>query len=252
MRTIDYPREGEEPRLRTLWTAAFGEEGFWRTFLTGVFRRDHCRCVYADGEIAAALYWFDCSLGEKKLAYLYAVATDEKYRQRGMCRSLLQNTHDLLRQQGYAAAVLVPEGERLRGMYAKMGYTDCGTVETFSCDSGGAAPNLRRIDGTEYGIARRNMLPEGSVLQEGDNLTHLAAMAELWAGDSILLSAYRVGENLHVQEYLGNASAAPGVVRTLGCARGFFRMSGGKEPFAMICPLNGEKTEFSYFGLAFD
>ncbi len=68
----------------------------------------------------------------------------------------------------------------------------------------------------------------------------------------MLLAAYRAGENLHMQEYLGDAAAAPGIVKMFGCNRGYIRMSGGKEPFAMICPLNGEKTEFSYFGLAFD
>lgn len=248
---IDYLCSRELPQLRRLWTDAFGEPEFWDCFLEGVFRVDHCRRVLINGELAAALYWFDCALGEKKLAYLYAVATDEKYRHRGLCRRLLQNTHDLLRQQGYAAAVLVPAKDELRVMYRKMGYADCGSVRSFTCCAGGEETQLRPIDADTYGALRRELLPQNSVLQEGDSLTHLASMAQLWAGEGMLLSAHREGEKLLVQEYLGDAAAAPGIVKTLGCTEGKFRMPGGSEAFAMVYPLGETVVDFSYFGLCF-
>jgi hypothetical protein len=67
------------PALRGLWKEAFGDSDdfldmFWRT----AFSYDRCRCVTVDGEVAAALYWFDCECRGERVAYIYAVATAKK------------------------------------------------------------------------------------------------------------------------------------------------------------------------------
>ena len=78
---IDYPAENAIPQLRGLWKEAFGDEdAFLDAFFATGFSPDRCRCVTVDGQLAAALYWFDCSWEEKPLAYLYAVATGKAYR----------------------------------------------------------------------------------------------------------------------------------------------------------------------------
>ena len=99
-----------------------------------------------EGEIAAALYWFDCDLPHwasptefsvRKLAYLYAVATAKAHQGQGLCRALMENTHEHLRQLGYDGCILSPQSEGLFTMYGKLGYTTCGHILEFSCSAAG-------------------------------------------------------------------------------------------------------------------
>ena len=134
--TIDYPSENAIPQLRSLWKEAFGDEdSFLDVFFGTGFSPDRCRCIPLNGEIAAALYWFDCSWEGGPLAYLYAVATCKQYRGQGLCRKLMANTHEHLKYLGYTGAVLVPGEPSLFDFYSNMGYTAFGSVEDFSCRS---------------------------------------------------------------------------------------------------------------------
>ena len=69
---IDYPSPDQLDGLQALWQEAFGDDdAFVEQFYTYGFAPDRCRCLTVDGQIAAALYWFDCSYQGKPLAYLY-------------------------------------------------------------------------------------------------------------------------------------------------------------------------------------
>ena len=84
---IDCPTPASVPALRQLWKAAFGDtEGFLDCFFDTAFSPHRCRCVTVDGEIAAALYWFDVTCREQPMAYIYAVATHPDHRGRGRGR----------------------------------------------------------------------------------------------------------------------------------------------------------------------
>lgn len=247
---IDHPTPGDIPALRRLWTAAFGDTG---EFLDGFFNTGYaphrCLCLYENGVLAAALYWFDCHVQDKKAAYLYAVATDTVYRGRGFCRELMAKTHALLRQRGYALALLVPGSESLRKMYETMGYLPCTRVREFSCDAGGETLSLTEVSPTEFARLRRELLPPGGVVQEGENLEFLRTCARLCAGDGCLLAADGDGR---IVELLGDAALAPRILQTLGKSRGSFRTPGEDTPFAMALPLVDGAPLPAYFGLAFD
>lgn len=249
---IDRPTPEQLPQLRALWTEAFGEPDFWDTFLANVFSAEYCRCVSVSGTVAAALYWFECSLGDTKMAYLYAVATGAEHRHRGFCRRLMEHTREYLQSQGYDGLLLVPEDENLRSMYRNMGYTDCTSVSEFTCAAGETSVPIRALTRAEYGAARRRLLPVGGVIQEDCNLHHLETMASFWVGEDFLLAASVEHGHLLGRELLGNPSRATGIVKTLNCGSGFFRTPGAEKPFAMFYNLtkNGKIPE--YFGLAFD
>lgn len=249
---IDKPTPEQLDGLRTLWVEAFGEPRFWDAFFAEVFSADHCRCLSEDGVVAAALYWLDCELSGRKLAYLYAVATRRVYRHRGLCHRLMADTHSHLREAGYSGTLLVPEHPPLRQLYAQLGYRDCTAICEFACDAGPEAIPLRRIDRAEYAARRRALLPPGGVTQEGGNLSLLTLSAGLWAGDGLLFAASQEGGTLLVPELLGDPSAAPAIVRALGCTRGQFRAPGTQTPFAMFRPLEENAPSPGYFGLAFD
>lgn len=249
---IEFPTGEQLPQLRALWQLAFGDsDAFLDKFFGAAYSPKRCRCVLEGGQVAAALYWFDAEFAGQKLAYLYAVATHPDYRNRGLCRVLLEDTHSLLTAQGYAAALLMPEGAALRQMYAKMGYRDCCTVSEFDCAAGDAVA-MRTVSRTEYARLRRDYLPKGGVIQEGENLSYLESYASLYAGSDYLLAAMPDGGQLWGIELLGNRQAAPGILAALGYEKGHFRTPGDDKPFAMFRPLTENAKAPSYFGLVFD
>lgn len=249
---IDFPRPDQVPQLRRLWQLAFGDSvAFIDQFFQTGYAPERCRCVTVDGQAAAALYWFDVSCEGQKMAYIYAVATHPDCRGKGLCRALMEDTHALLVSQGYAAGLLVPDGDSLRRMYAKLGYRDCSNVSEFTCAAGEAVP-VRAVAVEEYAALRRKLLPDGGVVQEGENLSYLENYARFYAGTDFLLAAVPDGEALYGAELLGNRDAAPGILRALGYASGRFRSPGDDVAFAMFRPLIPDAKPPRYLGLAFD
>lgn len=248
---IDYPLPEQLDSLKALWQEAFGDDdAFLEHFYTYGFAPDRCRCLSVDGQIAAALYWFDCSYHGKPLAYLYGVATAKAHRGKGLCRTLAENTHSHLKYLGYAGEILVPAEDGLFQMYKKMGYDLCSSVSEFTCQAGNTPVSLRQIDGEEYCRLRREFIPENGVLQEGDNLNFLQTLADFYAGEDFLTTVYR-GEKCIVPELLGNTDAAPGILAALHKSKGQFRTPGTQKPFAMYHALSDMPAP-DYFGLAFD
>ena len=240
---IDYPLESQIPGLRSLWKEAFGDsDAFLDIFWDTAFSPDRCRCVTVDSQVAAALYWFDCRLEDRPIAYIYAVATAKAFRKQGLCRKLMDDTRQLLLELGYSGIILVPE-MHLITMYESMGYKICSHVKEFTCRSNDRPIALREIDAAEYAHLRRQYLPQSGVLQEGENLQFLSAITKLYEGDGFLYA--------EDAELLGNADAAPSILATLGKDSGQFRCPGGEIPFGMYLPLDDNPAP-GYFGLAFD
>ena len=249
----EHPDGAEIRQLLQVWKAVFGEyDGFWELFLETGFLADHCRCIVENGQVAAGLYWFDCSCGQDKTAYVYAVVTAPAHRGRGLCRTLMEEVHALLKSRGYASVLLVPADRGLREMYRNMGYKDCTTIGAISCTAGESPVEIRSVGIEEYAALRRQLLPENAVLQEGIQLPFLAAQAQLLAGDDFLLAAWLDGNTLRGMELLGSTDAAPGILRALGCETGTFQIPGTGQPFAMIHTLHDAAIVPSYFGFSFD
>lgn len=248
---IDYPTQTQMDDLRTLWRQAFGDdEAFLEQFYTCGFAPDRCRCVTVDGRLVAALYWFDCTLEDRPLAYLYGVATAGDFRGRGICRVLMEDTHAHLKYLGYDGAILVPAEETFFRMYEKMGYTVCSSVSEFTCAAAQEPVAMQQVDAAQYCIARRKYLPERGVVQEGDSLNFLQTMADFYAGEDFLVAVSGDGA-FFAPELLGNTQAAPGILTALHKSEGRFRTPGTARPFAMYHPLSDYPAP-NYFGLAFD
>lgn len=252
MMRIDTPEKGTEPGLKALWQQAFGDsDETIEAFFTTAFAPERCRCIREEDNLAAALYWLDCEYAGQKVAYIYAVATHPEFRGRGLCRMLMEDTHRVLAEQGYAAAVLYPAGESLRRMYGKMGYRDATAVSEFVCTAGTAIP-VRKIGTEEYAALRRAFLPEDGVRQEGTGLSYLASYCDFYTGADFLLATVLGEKSLVGVELLGNRNAAPGILAALGYADGKFRAPGADMSFAMLRPLKTDVKNPAYFGLIFD
>lgn len=242
---LNHPTAAHVPALRQLWKEAFGDtDSFLDKFYGIAFDPRRCLCATVDGEVAAMAYWFDC----ENYADIYAVATAEKHRGKGISHALMARIHEILMERGYDGCILVPGEESLRKFYAGMGYENCGGVREFDAEAGQPIP-LRKLDIPEYAALRRNYLPEGGVVQEGVNLDFLASWASFYEGDRVLAAAVWEEGKLLVLDLLGDLSKAPGVTAALGAKSGWFRAP-GNTPFAMHKPLNANHPP-KYFAFCF-
>lgn len=241
------------PALRKLWQQAFGDtEETLDAFFATCFSHQRCNVLCVDDQPVSALYWFDCRLNDAPLAYLYACATEKALQGQGYFRRLMEDTHALLKNSGYAGAVLVPGNGALFAMYRKFGYRTVSTVREFTCTQGETAVSLRPLDQTQYAQARLQYLPNGGIIQEGPTLAYLQTQVQFFAGNDFLLAANGENGTLQTQELLGNPAAAPGILRALNLPHGRFRIPGPGRDFAMFLPFSENCPVPAYFGLALD
>ncbi len=250
---IHCPGIEQIPALQRLWETAFQEDdGFLDAFYSTAFSPGRCICAETKGHVAAALYWLEASCTGQPLAYLYAVATDPAYRNRGLCRAIMAAAEEKLKGEGVQGILLVPAEPGLAQMYEKMGYGRCTSVDEFSCKAAGKPAPMERVDAAEFARLRRKLLPPAGVIQEGETLALLSTQAEFYAGADFLAAVCREGAALRGVELLGNRDAAPGILRGLGYDQGVFRMPGEGRPFAYFKPLSLHCPVPGYFGLALD
>ena len=241
--------------MRTLWKTSFGDDDvFLDHFFSAGFSPERCRCVVnEEGKLLSIVYWFDTRYEGETFAYLYAAATDPDFRRQGLLRYLLADTHRLLKDRGYAGALLVPGDEGLRQMYRSMGYVNCTTISTLISASKPMTVPVHSIDREEYGKLRRTYLPKGGVIQEEENLRFLETQCRFYTGAGFVMCAVpKNEETLSVPEFLGNTEVIPGVLCALGYPLGTFRVPGPSLPFAMVFPFRKGVALPGYLGLAFD
>ena len=250
---ISEPNSSHISQLRQLWKTAFGDgDDFLDMFYSTAYAPHRCRCVLDEDRVAAVLYWFDCTCEGQKLAYIYAVATDPDYRNQGLCRRLMGNTHDHLKAQGYAGAMLLPQDSGLRRMYAGMGYEPCTSLREFECAAAGEPAALRELTAEGYAALRIPLLPVGSVIQEKENLSYLAAYTKFYQGQDFLAVVYQDGDLFICYEFLGNVTKIPAFLQALGAKSGTIRMPGQGKPFAMYTSFTHNSPKPRYFAFAFD
>lgn len=259
------PNDAMLPQLRGLWKEAFGDnDEFLDCFYTTAFDASRCRVATIDNKLAAVLYWFDCTIDDQRIAYVYAVATAKEFRGNGACHMLLEDTHKHLNALGYSSVVLVPGNEALVTLYEGSEYELCTKRSRIECTAENMGISIREMEKDEYSTLRREMLPVNSVIQESENLDFLSTQTKFYTGEfvfssedttykkSFVLCANIEDENLYGAELLGDSSLAPGIVHALGCKDGTFFTPGKDEPFAMWHPLTEDAVEPGYLGFAFD
>lgn len=217
--------------IKVLWQEAFGDtDEFIDSYMESAYSAKACRCAIEDNRIAAALHLMDCSVKVEKYAYVYAAATSEAYRGRGIFRSLMRDTEEYLISEGYAGMILVPGDAGLAKMYEKLGFCPFeGLTGTTVLASGAEKTVLRRVNAAEYSEERQKHLPDGAVVM-GDSMTaFLERYAELYAGDDFVFARVKAGDAFVAAEFFGNKSKMPSVLVSLGYACGRFYTQNGEK-----------------------
>ena len=246
---IDVPREKDLPALKQIWQEAFGDSPeFLNGFFQKGFSRDRCRCLFWEDRPVAVLYWFDCFFHGKKLAYIYAVATDKAFRGRGLCRTLMAQTHGHLMALGYSAATLVPAGEKLFVMYENMGYLPFCPMENVTVTADSPPVAVEKISVLEYFQLRKNYLPENAILQDSA-APYLSTFTECYRTEAGIACLSREDNTLYFQEYLGDPGHLPGILTALGAKNAVLQLPGG-DPYAMYLPFDGIDLRNAYLGIS--
>ena len=242
------PLPEQIPQLRQLWKQAFGDpDAFVDGFFATGFAQDRCRCVTWNDRVAAALYWFDCFWAGRKLAYIYAVATDGDFRGKGFCRNLMDDTHRHLENAGYFGTVLVPGDRGLFEMYEKMGYRGFSPRQIRQITAGQPIP-VRPLTAAQYAEKRNMALAEGGIAHSMPAFSYLATFTGFFeAEDCIFCGA---GEEIFLfQEFLGEEGQLPGILAGLQVTAGRVPCPGQGADSAMFRPLTESRETPAYFGL---
>jgi len=251
--TVDYPRDLHVRGLRTLWKEAFGDnDDFLDAFFDYGFSPRRCRCITEGDAVLSALYWFEVTYRHQRFAYLYAVATSAAHRGKGLFAALLEDVKQVLTEEGVDGILLVPETEDLSRMYEKFGFTACTAVSSYRIEAGSHIVPVQEIGTDTFAALRRQMLPEGGVVQEGTLLDFLGTQCHFWAGEGWLAAGQVYDGKLVCQEFLGDQRVMAGLVKALGAEEGIFRTPGNTRLFAWLLPLRADCARPAYFALALD
>ena len=250
---IKQPTSNDLASLKLLFSEAFGDDGtFNDTFFECAYSPSRAMTAKEDGALVGMLYWFDCEYSGGKLAYIYAVATAKEYRGRGVCKALMEFTHAHLSALGYIGAILKPAEDSLFDFYSRLGYKNATRISEISPKSATQGCQFSKISANEYARLRRDFLPSGGVIQEGESIALLSKISEFIRGDGFILAYSSDDENLFGYELLGKDEKAPEILHSLGAKSGKFRTVGNQIPFTMWYQFDKNAPVPEHFGFVFD
>jgi predicted GNAT family acetyltransferase len=233
--------------MRTLDTQEY-LDGFYRVG----FSPENCLCIRQEGNIAAALYWLDMTCDGQKFAYIYAVGTATSARGKGLCRTLMAETAEILKEAGYHGALLVPQDPPLHIMYGKMGYLPATPIEQSIYAAAETGLPITQISAEEFSKLRPAFSPAGSVQCEPVTVAFLDKLAVFYRAPGLLAAVSREEKHLRILDYLGPKEAIPGLVAALGRTEATVRTVGTGTEFAMYYPLDPACKKPGHFTLALD
>jgi ribosomal protein S18 acetylase RimI-like enzyme len=113
---------GDEPELKRLWQAVFGDTPeFIDTFFEILYAPGTACLALKDGGMVSAGYCLPGALARgKKCSYIYAVATYPEYRRSGAAAGVVRCLAEQAFADGADIVVTLPASESLTGWYEKV------------------------------------------------------------------------------------------------------------------------------------
>lgn len=124
---IQFAEESMREPLKALWVECFGDSNDYVELYFAQHDITRHTMVFIDGENPVSMLSLlpmtvVTQAGILPARYIYAVATKESYRGRGLSTKLLEAAHKQMKNQGIALSVLVPASVALYNFYQKRGF----------------------------------------------------------------------------------------------------------------------------------
>jgi hypothetical protein len=235
-----------QKECRALYDLAFGEEDI--SFADALFSYAFPRYLHTemqDGHVASMLFALPYPIrmpsGELRSArYVYAVATDPRFRGQVLATGLLSRV-----TADGTPTFLRPMEPSLFSFYGKAGFAPASPVRVLRGAAGERIP-FRRLSEAEYLVARRDWLtpPFAEPTPEFLSLGFLDGGAVEVAGRAVAYYEWKDGQLLF-KEWLGDVEIAPRVAASLGAGQYELRtpcqrFSHGCEHFVVTANLGSD------------
>lgn len=203
---IQFAEESMRNELKNLWKECFGDSNqYIELYFSGYDITRHM-LVFIDGEHPISMLSLlpmtvVTQAGIMPARYIYAVATKESYRGRGISTKMLEYAHKYLAEQGVKLSVLVPATTPLYNFYSKRGFT----AEFYSGQALVERSQIQKFDGSfvitdttvkefmqirERAFAGRTMF----VRWDGDALDYRMAETTFNGGETLTIA---IGDHAH-------------------------------------------------------
>jgi predicted GNAT family N-acyltransferase len=122
----------EQRDMRDMWHTIFGDD--IEDIDSFMIRHSEAMPLIhkENGEVVSMLYIVPLQVEDKRMAYIYAVATREEWRGRGIATKLLSEALDVIDASGrFDCAALIPSSAESLRLYARLGFEDSRYPMTF-------------------------------------------------------------------------------------------------------------------------
>lgn len=201
---IRFADETMREDIKALWHDCFGDSNEYVEFFLSHYNISQQMMVFIDGDKPVSmLSLLPMSVVTKEGMtihgrYIYAVATDPRYRGRGLSTKLLEAAHEYLKNNRVRLSVLVPEKGTLYNFYHKRGFVS----EFFIGNANIPASQIARFEDsfcvneateTEFEQVREAAFSGRSMFIRwgGDALAYRMAETSMLGGETLLLCADR-------------------------------------------------------------
>lgn len=250
---IRFLEEKDKNAVIGLWQEAFGEaEKEIQPFLD--FIGKDMLVMEENGQIFSMLSLIRVKIGAETGRYVYAVATDKRFRGKGFASRLLSYAKKYASENGESFLVLLPRNASLFAFYEKNGFTPLCCAKRISRKIEKSALNAEKITAKEYFELKKTYF-SGEKYVEWDIKT-LEFMKKAYrgeflkAGDVGIAFCHKQSDLVIIHELLTDAAEAE-IIDAFGNFLGASMAEGIKaekngEKFAVIYP---PEYRDAYFGL---
>ena len=241
-----------------IWQEAFGDSAEYIKSFISIFGK-HMLISEQNDTPVAMMTLIPTEIDGKKGRYIYAVATLESIRNRGIATNLIQFAKDYISKNNETFLVLLPQSDSLFEFYGKFGFTNLCCIEEIETTEKTSGYSIKIINSEQYFRRRKEYFSNRQFVVWNENM--LDYIKDIYNGYFVEISkenefcgcgfCFEKDDSLIVKELLG-------INKDILCAlKSFFRKSRvigigeckNGEKFAMIYP-----KEYSdvYFGLGMD
>ena len=202
-------------RLKEIWKECFGDSDSYITlFFDTVFKDSQPLAFYADGTPVAVLYRLKCKAVVNGRIfygrYIYAAATLENYRKRGIMGQLLSFAQKEAESRGEFLS-LVPGSSELYGYYSKFSFAECMNRHAVTLNYDGISKgSFKSLTDNEAFDTRECLLKDNSFIWGKNELSYALQCIRFFGGEAVsdgksFAVILKDGEKLVINELLGSS-----------------------------------------------